>query len=147
MSSPKSRAPAKQAIAVELVMACVVAGLSAVAAPPSGVVMHWGADGVAGWSMSPAGYAVVAGVATLLLGHFITLLVAHKWGLAFTWLAPLATGVFWVAYGALQRVWLGIESFGAAAVFAVLCYFLLLWLVSVYPDRGSVRRSGSTPRH
>lgn len=115
-------------IVVELLIALVAAGLAWLAVPAQGVVMHWNADGVAGWSLGAAGYATVTAVATFLLGHFISLAVAAKTGFLFTWLAPAAAGVFWVAYAAFERLWPDAFSFVTALTVAVLGYFLGLGL-------------------
>lgn len=63
------------------------------------------------------------------MGHFITLFVASKTGFAWTWLAPVAAGVFWGAQAGFQRIGTGAASFVWAAALATACYFVPLWLV------------------
>lgn len=123
-------------IFVEIAIALVAAGLAWLTVPAQGVVMHWDADGVAGWSLGAAGYATVTAIATFLLGHFISLAVAAKTGFLFTWLAPTAAGVFWVAYASLERLWPDAFSFVSALTVAVLGYVLGLWLKLCRTDDG-----------
>lgn len=114
----------------ETVVAFLAAAFSWIIVPRTGIVMHWSIDGVAGWSLGPLGYATVAGVATLLLGHLTTVLVSQKTGFAFTGPAPLAFGVCWVGFAACERFLPGIGAFVAAATIAVAAYFGLMWFLA-----------------
>ncbi|KAM9862245.1 hypothetical protein ACI1US_01854 [Leucobacter sp. BZR 635] len=128
MSSQEAQRRRSSPIPLEIGIALLAAGLSWVAVPSSGVIMHWDGGGVAGWSMNAAGYASVAAVATFVIGHFITRFAARKTGFAYTWLAPTAVGVYWVAFAAFQRLWLGAGEFVFALGLAAIVYFVLLWL-------------------
>lgn len=127
MNDGKDAQPLGSPIPLEIGIAVLAAGLSWIAVPAAGVIMHWDADGVAGWSMGPVAYAVVAAIVTFVLGHVITRLVAEKTGLAVTWAAPAAVAVMCAGYPALERVWPGFGAFASAAVVAVAVYFFGLW--------------------
>ncbi|GAA1318905.1 hypothetical protein ACFSWE_06785 [Leucobacter albus] len=139
MSESDVAQPLGSPIPLEVGIALLAAGLSWVAVPASGVVMHWDADGVAGWSMGAVGYAAVTAIVTFVLGHFVTQLVAAKTGLAVTWAAPAAVGVLLVGYPAFERLWPGVGSFVSAGVLAVAVYFLGVWIGLRGSDRGSGR--------
>ncbi|KIP52581.1 hypothetical protein [Leucobacter komagatae] len=120
--------PAQSSIPLEIAVALVAAGLSWLAVPPSGTVMHWDFDGVAGWSMNAAGYATATAVVTFLLGRVVTQLVARTSGFDYWWIATVAVGVLMAGYPAVGRVVSGPGSFVSAAVLAVAAYFALLWI-------------------
>lgn len=140
MSEDTHPQEASSTFPLEIAIALVAAGLSWLAVPASGIVMHWDADDVAGWSMSADIYAAVAAVATFLLGRFVTQLVTAKSGFSYWWIAPVAAGVLMSGYPAAVRVAPGVTSVVAAAALAIAVYFTLLWIAL---RRGAnERRSG-----
>ncbi|GAA1566470.1 hypothetical protein [Leucobacter aridicollis] len=124
---PAKQQPSANPVVVEAVIALVAAWGSWLVIPAEGIVMHWDIDGTPGWSLGPFGFALVAAVVTFVMGHFITVFVASRTGFSWTWPAPVALGVFWVAQAGFQLIGLGAASFGWAGALGVACYFAPFW--------------------
>ncbi|MBL3698803.1 hypothetical protein [Leucobacter luti] len=114
-------------IAPEVGVAVLAGGLGWLAAPPSGLVLHWSADGDPGWSMAAPTYAIVAALTTLVLGRWIRLFVAHRTGLLFRLSGTLAAATLCVSFAGLQRFWVGGGPIFGALGLAAVVYTALVW--------------------
>lgn len=124
---------------VEIVVAAAAGVSSWFATPPAGVVMHWGPDNAPGWALGAVAYGGVAAVLTFLIGHFLSRWVSGRFGVDYIWPAPLSAGALWISLAGFQHIWPTFLAFVAAAVVAIVVYFVSIQMAihKPVPHNGS----------